>query len=118
MRDKLKDYPLFTSLSSGALESLTRNLTTAEFKAGQHLIQQGQKGTRAYLVYDGKMAVEAESKEGSRANIVFQSAPALFGTIELWNESPYLASVVAMEPCYALVLEKTDYFRILQSNHQ
>src|SRR4051812_37017004 len=102
MRDRLKEFPLFTSLTQATSDSLTRNLKEVDFKAGHTIIQQGQKGTRAYLLYVGKVAVEAESKEGGKANIVFQSAPAIFGTIELWNESPYLANVVAMEPCYAL----------------
>jgi CRP/FNR family transcriptional regulator len=118
MREKLKDFPLFSSVGFGSLEALTRGLPETEFKVGQTLMQQGQKGTRALLLFDGRVAVEAESKEGGRANIVFQSAPSIFGVIELWNEAPYLASVVAMEPCLALVLEKTDYFKMLQSNHQ
>lgn len=118
MRDRLKDFPLFNSITQATLDSLTRGLKEVEFKAGHRILQQGQKGTRAYLLYVGKVAVEAESKDGSKANIVFQSAPGIFGTIELWSEAPSLANVVAMEPCYALVLEKTDFFRMLQSNHQ
>jgi CRP-like cAMP-binding protein len=63
------------------------------------------------------VAVNVEGKQGAHS-LSFHAAPDIFGIIEIWREHPYLANVVAIEPCQALVLDRKSFLKMLQSNHQ
>lgn len=117
-QDKLKQLPLFASLPYETIERLTSDLPRQSFKKEQLLIRQGEKDLQAFLLTEGKVGVYTESHEGIKSTLVFQEAPSILGEIEIWQERPYLGSVVAIEPCTAIVLSKKNYLKLLHSNHQ
>lgn len=118
MLDRLKQLPLFSSLPFEVIEKLTKEFPKQNFKKDQLLIKQGDKNLQAYLLMEGKAGVYAESSGGVKTTLVFLEAPCLIGEIEIWQERPYLGSVVAIEPCTALVISKKNYMKMLHSNHQ
>jgi len=117
-QDNLKQLPLFASLNYETIERLTEDLPRQSFKKGEYIIRQGEKNLQAYLLVEGKVGVSAESHEGIKSTLVFHEAPCILGEIEIWQERPYLGSVIAIEPCSTLVLNKKRYQKLLHSNHQ
>lgn len=55
---KLRDVPLFASLSDGSLEALAERVTEFEAPAGHVLIQPGQPGSGLFLIEEGTALVE------------------------------------------------------------
>ena len=117
-KDSLKQLPLFASLNFDTIERLTEDLPRQNFKKDELIIRQGEKNLQAYLLVEGKVGVYAESHEGVKSTLVFHEAPCVLGEIEIWQERPYLGSVIAIEPCTTLVLNKNRYLKLLHSNHQ
>lgn len=117
-QDRLKQLPLFASLPLETVERLIQDLPRVSFKKGELLFRQGERGMKVLLLLEGKVGVSAESHEGIKATLIFHEAPYIFGEIEVWQEKPYLGSVVAIEPCTAITLTKAQYLKMLHSNHQ
>ncbi len=117
-QENLKKLPLFASLTYEQIDRLTEEMPRQSFKKDELLIRQGEKDLQAYVLIEGKVGVYAESHEGIKSTLVFHEAPVVLGEIEIWQERPYLGSVVAIEPCTTLVMNKKRYIKLLHSNHQ
>jgi CRP-like cAMP-binding protein len=115
---KLSEFQLFSGLNLDAVERITGNLTRRKYKKGEHIIKQGTKAGLVYILVEGRVGIQAQSKEGLRTTLIFHEAPHIMGHVELWRDKPSLANVVAIEKCEALELSKKDYLTFLQSNHQ
>ena len=115
--DKTPRFPLFAAIDGDKVEALTAPLPRKQFRKGDIIIKQGGKDLKGYLLIEGKVGIYAES-DGIKTTLLTQPAPFLFGEIELLQEKPNLASVVAMEPCTVLILTRPVLLQWLHSNHQ
>jgi CRP-like cAMP-binding protein len=118
LKDVFFDFPFFSQLSEKEIKKLTSSLTKHSFRSGQNIIKQGDPCTEAHFLIEGKVEVSTTSSKGDRAHIIFHKAPALFGSIEIWRELPYLGTVTALEPSTTLSMSKTQYLGLLHSSHQ
>lgn len=114
----LSQNPMFAGVNPIEVVRLTQNLPRRRFRRGEQIIAQKDRGHNAYILVDGKVEVFYLSREGVKTTILFHNAPFVFGEVEVWEQHPYLANVVAMEPCEVVVLSRKDYFQLLHSNHQ
>jgi len=115
---KLYSFALFSGLRHEAVESLVTQFALKKFNRGQALIKQGAKAENVYLLTEGRVGVQADSKTGLKTTIIFHEAPYIVGHVELWKDRPSLANVIAIEKCEALEMPKKDYLKMLQANHQ
>jgi|GEM_PF-2085575 len=115
---KLYEFKLFSGLNHETVDRLTQGFARKKYKKGEALFKQGTKEDQIFLLMEGRVGVQAESKEGHKTTFIFHEAPYLLGMIEIWKDRPSLANVIAMETCSTLVLNKKDYLNLLQSSHQ
>ncbi len=118
MSSKLHSFQLFSGISHENVERLTEGFQRRAFKKGEHLFKQGGKQDQIFILLEGRVGIQAESKTGLKATFIFHEAPFIVGHIEIWKDSPSLANVIAMESCSTVVMNKKEYLKLLQSSHQ
>lgn len=115
---KLYDFKLFSGLKHEQIEKLTEHFVRKKFKKGEYLFKQGVKEDQIFLLVEGRVGVQAESKSGDKTIFIFHEAPYMLGHIEIWKDRPALANVIAMEACSTLMFSRKEYLKLLQSSHQ
>lgn len=75
------------------------------FPKGSAIMQQGERGTVAYLVLSGTVGIYTEN-EGKRIDIATLDAGEVFGEMALFSNLPRNASAMAKTDCNLMVLTR------------
>lgn len=111
MRIFLSRSAMFRNVSDDRLAKLIGVLATREYKPGEFLIRQGEKGKEAYIVKEGKFRVYADDDRGTSK--VFVIPGDLVGEIALVKDSKRNMNVVAETAAVALVVPKKEFMGLL-----
>lgn len=79
-------------------------------KAGELLMQEGEKGDYAYIIETGSVEILIE-RDGQEQVIGTRGAGALLGEMAMIDNQPRTASVRAIEDCSVLVISREDFAR-------
>jgi len=90
----LGKVPLFKRLPKEQLPILASNCTSAEFKAQQTIIKQGELGAEFYVIEGGEASVWHE-QNGNKSKVASLKAGDYFGEGALLRDEPRAATVVA-----------------------
>lgn len=115
MRIFLSRSAIFRHVPDDLLAKLIRVLATKEFKPGEFLIRQGEKGKEAYIVKEGKFKVYAD--EAPNTITAFVMPGDLVGEIALVKDVRRTRNVVAETAAVALVVPKKE-FMVLMSEQE
>ena len=106
--EMLAGVPLFQGLDTETLERLAKATRVQAFSAGEDIVQMGEPGRSLYLVTEG--SVQVLYPAGSSDFELARLGPGdFFGEMALLNDKPRSATVRAVGPVEALVLDKTDF---------
>jgi CRP-like cAMP-binding protein len=109
LEEKLKQVPLFASLSKKELRKLARVTDQVDVPEGDHLAKQGDFAYEFFVIDQGT----AEVTQGGRK--IRELAPGdFFGEIGLLESERRTASVVATSPMTLIVIAGWD-FRAIES---
>ena len=104
----IREVPIFGHLDVSTLETIVSVLRYQNFRVGETIIQQGERGDKFFILADGRAQVIVESN-GSR-QVVDALAPGdSFGEIALIENSKRTASIRAMCPSKVLYLERSMF---------
>jgi CRP/FNR family transcriptional regulator, cyclic AMP receptor protein len=104
----LQKVPLFHDLQPKDVRSLARFTVTRTFEAGQVIVAEGQMGFGLYCIQSGKVRITQNTPNGTR-EIRTMGPDESFGEISLIDEQPRTATVTAIEPTTAVVLDKMQF---------
>ncbi|PZS05524.1 MAG: transcriptional regulator [Chloroflexi bacterium] len=104
----LKTVPLFQGLRSRNLKSLARGTTARTYQPDQVIVSEGQVGYGLYIIQSGQVKVTQEGSTGSR-EIRRMGPGETFGEMSLLDDQPRSATVTAVEPTTALLLDKWQF---------
>jgi CRP-like cAMP-binding protein len=110
----LKKYKYFSSLSDGALETLSAKLAAVDFPARTEIIKEGVVGDAFYFVKSGRLEVTKTTKSGLEAKLVVISSGQGFGEMSLLTGSTRFCSVRAVTSVTLYQLAKKDFYEIVQ----
>ena len=112
----LATTPLFAPLAPGDLEALAGVATSLRLETRKELFHKGDPGSQVYLVVDGRLKVLATSVLGD--DVVFNviTPGEVIGEVALLTGSPRTATIVAMEPCELIVIDRRDFLAFLRSH--
>jgi CRP-like cAMP-binding protein len=102
--DHLRRIPFFEDLTPEDLDRVTKIGERRSFAAGDTIVSRDGRGQELYVIMSGRARVEA----GGRTHELRPGA--FFGEMALLGRRPRSATVTAVEPLEALVLEAT-YFK-------
>lgn len=109
----MQHVPLFRGCSPEALARLAERLGEIEFRAGQHMVTQGQVGNGLYMLVNGK----AQVRRGDDVIAVLEPMD-FFGELAVLDQKPRDATVIALEPVTALALAAWDLIAELEKDPQ
>jgi serine/threonine protein phosphatase PrpC/CRP-like cAMP-binding protein len=112
-RDVLAHMPLFSRLSERELLRVMQLVEVREYKDGEMVIRQGDKGDELFIVLDGKVAV-------SRGDQVLThlGQGEHVGEMALIRAVPRSATVTAVGPAELVSIRRQDFFEILRKEHE
>jgi CRP/FNR family transcriptional regulator, cyclic AMP receptor protein len=106
--ESLRAIPLFSSMSDASIEIIADIVREASYPSGTRLLQEGEPGESFLIIREGSATVE----QGGRALRVLGAGDFL-GEIALIDGGPRTASVTAVEPVEALVIDRSDFSRLM-----
>jgi serine/threonine protein phosphatase PrpC len=112
-RDVLANMPLFARLTERELLRVMQAVQVREFKDGEVVIREGDKGDELFIVLDGKVRVsrgeQLLTQLGQGEHV---------GEMALIRSVPRSASVTAVGPAELIAIRRTDFFEILRKEHE
>ncbi|MDQ7850528.1 MAG: cyclic nucleotide-binding domain-containing protein [Armatimonadota bacterium] len=107
----LQNVPIFSSLSAGELEAVTRSLKERTYEPGALIVRQGDPGIGFFLIVEGRVEV---SHDGH--HIRDMGPGEFFGELALLEERARTATVTARERTRCLQLVRWDFRALLQEH--
>ncbi len=103
----LQNVPIFSGLSERQLRHLAKDSMGREFKVGDTVVKQGEKGLGFYLLLDGHVEVRRKGRK-----LATLGPGHFFGEMALFDDQPRSADVIAIEPTRCLVLSKWEFWGV------
>lgn len=112
MNDFLRQIPLFSGLDDYALERLVAMSTEITLQPGELLIREGEIGDAMYIIVEGKVQVRKKARDGDIV-LAERGAGDVIGEMSVLDQAPRVASVLALAPVRALVIDQETFMALL-----
>lgn len=113
LRAALASSPLFANLPPALRERVERMATLQALEKGDFLWNTGDPAESLTVIVSGRVKVVRHAEAGDVILEMFGPGEAV-GAVAVYNEIPYPATAVAMEPCTLLKLPRRDWFDLLE----
>jgi CRP/FNR family cyclic AMP-dependent transcriptional regulator len=114
----LRNVPLFSTLPEGQLSLLTRVVGRKSYPRNSTIINAGDPTDALYIVISGRLKVMMSDDEGREVILAILGQGEFFGEMGLIDEAPRSATVIAIEPCELLTINKMDFKKCLAENFE
>ena len=111
----LQKVTLFRGLQPKEIKALAKMTTRRTYPAGQAIVTEGRMGLGLYCIESGKVSVTLRTPSGPR-EIRIMGPGETFGELALLDDQPRSATVTAIEPTTALLLDKAQFVSQLQTH--
>ncbi len=114
----LPKHALFAGLSTEDLDGLELLFRVENYKPGDRIIVEGERGGSLYLIYHGIVDIQKQvgSLKGNfQEKIATLQEGDTFGEMELIDQQPRSATVVAHTETTVLVMDNVDLYKL---NHR
>lgn len=105
----LAHFPLFAELPPADLARLAQLFRRRHLAAGAVLITAEQPGEAIYVLYSGTVKIVAEMADGKQVILAFLGVGDTVGEMSLIDSAGRSATVVALEPCTALWMDRAAF---------
>ena len=113
-QETLSKVPLFRRIQPKHLKALASWSMTRDYQSGQVIVSEGQTGMGLYCIQSGKVKVTKKTAGGERE--IREMGPGeSFGEISLLDDRPRSATVTALEPTTAVLLDKSQFLAELKT---
>lgn len=112
----LKQTSLFAILNEEATRRLADRATMQRFSLGETIIEEGDEGHFAYLIFSGRVRVLKRSEFGRQVTLGAQSVGEIFGEQAILTDSPRSASVRATEDVVLFRIDRADFLELLDGS--
>lgn len=112
----LRQAGLFSELPAEDLRELAARMQTRDYATGAIIVGQEDRGDSLFVVTEGKVKVVLYGESGREIILSMFRPGELFGEMSLLDNQPRSASVIAVEPTKALVLERAAFERHLKAH--
>ncbi len=112
----LRRVPLFSVLEPSQLELLARVVFRRPMAKGRAVFSAGEMSQSLYLILSGRTKVQMSDAEGKEVILAVLGPGEFFGEMALIDEQPRSATVVTLEACEFLTINKEDFHACLAKN--
>ncbi len=111
----LRDIPAFAQVDAKTLKLLAFSSSEAIFGEGEVLMRAGEMGETAFLLLEGRVEVSRPGEDGE-VQLAEIAAHDLVGEISILCDLPRTATVRALTPVKALIIEKGTFERLVRES--
>jgi CRP-like cAMP-binding protein len=112
----LRRCALFAKFEEGALDACARNLRIRRYRRGETIFHQDDPGDSLFIIETGLVKIVLPSPEGEEGAIIATLGRGdFFGELALLDGAPRSATAVALEPTQALVLGRSTFERLVET---
>lgn len=109
----LSRIPLFAEMTPDEIRHIADVLNPRVHEEGDVIIKQGDKGKRFFILESGSACVRMSKGEGPEIELARIGSGDYFGEIALVNRQRRAASIIALEKCYSVSLDRDAFQRLL-----
>jgi CRP/FNR family transcriptional regulator, cyclic AMP receptor protein len=113
----LQRVPLLSGLSDAQLESLAAGSVRRSFPKGRTIVSEGEPSQSLYILLSGRAKVQRSDSEGKEVILAVLGPGECFGEMSLIDDAPRSASVITLEPCDFMSLNKESFKALLAQSH-
>jgi len=114
-KERLRNKTLFVGLTDEQLDRIIECSNEVRIEKGETIVQQNEPGDTLFVIMDGKVEITHDTrKDGVLAQLSSSEAPVyqykgdFFGEMALLDTEPRSATVIAIENCTLLSLNRND----------
>ena len=111
--ETLRSIPIFADCDPVHLQVLAFASERQQFRAGESLIVQGEKGTASFLILSGEANLLIE-RNGIQDTIGYAGPGALLGEVAMIGGAAYSVTVRAKTPISAAKIERGLFMRVAE----
>ena len=109
----LRRVPLLQSLSETQLEQLAAGSVRKNFPKGRTIVSEGEPSQSLYILLSGRAKVQRSDSEGKEVILAVLGSGEFFGEMSLIDDAPRSASVITLESCDFMALNKDSFKSML-----
>ncbi len=112
----LRRVPLFTGLNESQLEILASGTVRRNYPKGRTIVAEGEPSQSLYILLSGRAKVQRSDSEGKEVILAVLMSGEFFGEMSLIDDAPRSASVITLESCDFLAINKENFKSMLIQN--
>ncbi|MDF2633926.1 MAG: transcriptional regulator, Crp/Fnr family [Pelosinus sp.] len=113
----LKEIPVFLNLPDEQLKIIHHYTVERRFRKGMIIFFEGDEGEGFHYVKSGKVKVLRTSDDGREHIIKILGAGEIFAEVLMFNNQPYPATAVAVEPSCIGMIRNVDLEQLVLTNN-
>lgn len=109
----LRRVPLLAGLSEQQLDLLAAGSTRRNFPRGRTIVAEGEPSNSMYILLSGRAKVQRSDSEGKEVILAVLGSGDWFGEMSMIDDAPRSASVITLESCDFMAIEKASFKQML-----
>ena len=105
----LKKHSLFENLSEDVLKHMEKLLIHTNYKTGDYIFHEGDRGEEIYFLISGIVDINTENKQGEIIELTSLNEGDVFGEMAILTEMPRTANALSKSDSSLLSLKKKDF---------
>lgn len=115
-RERLAGVPLFERLDAAELDALLGVARRKRLDAREELFHRGDSGSQVFVILSGRLKVQTTSADGDDIAFGIMDPGEVFGELALLTGGQRTATIVALDPCELLVLDRREFLPFLKAH--
>lgn len=112
----LKRVSLFSGLGERQLEKVAAGSVRRSFARGRMVVAEGEPSSALYVLLAGRAKVQRSDSEGKEVILAVLGPGECVGEMSLIDDAPRSASVITMESCEFMAINKETFLGTLEEN--
>ena len=117
-KELLTQSAIFKDLDDDELEQIAEICKTQEFKFGQHIFKEGDKGNRLYIISKGEVRISRDVPGSGEEALAVLKQGACFGEMAVLDRSERSTDAIANTDCTLLTITRSDFDLLLDFNRE
>jgi hypothetical protein len=113
--NSLKRIEFFAPLTESDFTALVKNIGWKIYDKDEVIIRKDEEGDSFFIIKEGKVKV-LDTKDGQEREIAVLGKSDFFGEMSLLTGKPRFATVIALEECELLIINKDNFANIILNN--
>ncbi len=107
---------IFQDLEPADLDAVVAHVVVRRYGRGETILHRGDPSAGMFVIAGGKVRISLVSEDGKEVTLGILGAGEVMGEMSLLDGGECSADAIAQEDCVMLVIERTQFLRLLKPN--